>query len=598
MIRTPLRPLARVLKARETGENPDHIEQENRRLRLESMRDAARSQAEGRLLTLALLFVCGFVLLGARMGLLAATEPLEMSVGMVEDISSARADIVDREGRVLATNLPTHALYAETRRMVDPVRAARELARIFPDIDADRMAARFTDPQRRFIWIRTQLSPEQQQAVHDIGEPGLLFGPRDMRVYPNGRMAAHVLGGARFGQQGVRAAEILGVAGTELYFDSRLRDPGQLRAPLHLSLDLTVQATVTEVLEGGMHMLNAKGASAVLMDVYTGEVISLVSLPDFDPNLRPAPPTEGEPADSPLFNRAVQGYYELGSVMKSFAVAQALDAGTVTPRTMIDTRGPLTWGRFRINDFRNYGAQLSVTDVMVKSSNIGTARIMQALGAEAQQTFLRKFGFLDPAPIELAEAARSRPLLPDRWSDLSVMTISYGHGLSTSPLALAAGYASLVNGGRKIQPTLLRQDNVQAGEQVISSQTSQQMRLLLHQVVQQGTASFARISGYPVGGKTGSADKPGPRGGYMKDAVLATFASVFPSHDPRYVLIVTLDEGADTTGPEPRRTAGWTAVPVSAEITRRVAPLLDIRPMRLEAVNAAFAATSLTPAGH
>ncbi|MBR3369063.1 MAG: penicillin-binding protein 2 [Rhodobacteraceae bacterium] len=590
MIRTPLRPLARVLKARETGENPDHIEQENRRLRLENMRDAARSQAEGRLLTLALLFLCGFVLLGARMGLLAATEPLELRVGMVEDISSARADILDRDGRVLATNLPTHALYAETRRMVDPVRAAHELARIFPDIDADRMAARFSDPQRRFIWIRAQLSPEQQQAVHDIGEPGLLFGPRDMRVYPNGRMAAHVLGGARFGQQGVRAAELLGVAGAELFFDARLRDPEQVNAPLHLSLDLTVQATVTEVLEGGMHMLNAKGASAVLMDVYTGEVISLVSLPDFDPNLRPAPPTEGEPADSPLFNRAVQGYYELGSVMKSFAVAQALDAGAVTPQSIIDTRGPLTWGRFRINDFRNYGPQLSVKDVMVKSSNIGTARIMQPIGAEAQQDFLRKFGFLDPAPIELAEAARARPLLPERWSDLSVMTISYGHGMSTSPLALAAGYASLINGGRKVTPTLLRQDSVQAGAQIISAQTSQQMRLMLHQVVQEGTASFARIPGYPVGGKTGSADKPGPRGGYMKDAVLATFASVFPSHDPRYVLIVTLDEGADTTGPEPRRTAGWTAVPVSAEITRRVAPLLDIRPVRLEAANAAFEA--------
>ncbi|MCC5958647.1 MAG: penicillin-binding protein 2 [Rhodobacteraceae bacterium] len=598
MMRTPLRPLARVLKARETGENPDYIEQENRRLRLENMRDAARNQAEGRLLTLALLFLCGFVLLGARMGLLAATAPLEMSVGLSEDISSARADILDREGRVLATNLPTHALYAETRRMVDPVRAARELARIFPDIDADRMAARFTDPQRRFIWIRAQLSPEQQQAVHDIGEPGLLFGPRDMRVYPNGRIAAHVLGGARYGQQGVRAAELLGVAGTELYFDSRLRDPDMVKEPLHLSLDLTVQATVTEVLEGGMRMLNAKGASAVLMDVYTGEVISLVSLPDFDPNQRPAPPTEGEPADSPLFNRAVQGYYELGSVMKSFAVAQGLDSGAVTPDTMIDTRGPLTWGRFRINDFRNYGPELSVRDVMVRSSNIGTARIMQAIGVEAQQDFLRKFGFLDPAQIELAEAARSRPLLPDRWSDLSVMTISYGHGMSTSPLALAAGYASLVNGGRKITPTLQRQDNVQAGAQIISAQTSQQMRLMLHQVVQQGTASFARIAGYPVGGKTGSADKPGPRGGYMKDAVLATFASVFPSHDPRYVLIVTLDEGADTTGPEPRRTAGWTAVPVSAEITRRIAPLLDMRPIRLEAANAAFDAALHSSVGH
>ncbi|WP_071798130.1 peptidoglycan D,D-transpeptidase FtsI family protein [Natronohydrobacter thiooxidans] len=589
MIRTPLRPLARVLKARASGQDPDQIEQENLRLRREVARDTARIRAEGRLLALALLFLSAFVVLGARMGLLAATTPLELSRGVLEDISGARADIVDRHGRVLATNLATHALYAETRRMVDPVRAAQELARIFPDIDGARMAERFTDKNRRFIWIRTRLSPEQMQAVHDIGEPGLLFGPREMRLYPNGRMAAHVLGGASFGQQGVRAAEVIGVAGVELFFEDRLRDLAQVDQPLQLSLDLTVQSAVTEVLEGGKRMLNARGATAVLMDVHTGEVISLVSLPDFDPNNRPPPPTEGEPADSPLFNRAVQGYYELGSVMKTFAVAQGLDSGRVTPGSIIDTRGPLTFGRFRIRDFRNYGPQLSVKDVMVKSSNIGTARIMQPIGATAQREFLDRFGFLEPMPLELAEAARARPLLPARWSELSVMTISYGHGLSTSPLALAAGYATLVNGGRRVTPTLLRQDQVQPGEQVIAPRTSDQIRLMLHQVVQEGTASFARIPGYPVGGKTGSADKPNPRGGgYKKDAVLATFASVFPAHEPRFVLVVTLDEPVDTTGPEPRRTAGWTAVPVSAEITRRVAPLLGLRPVSLDIANASF----------
>lgn len=589
MIRTPLRPLARILRARANGEDPDLIEQENRRLRVETQRDMSRAQAEGRMIAVALFFVCGFVLLSARMGLLAATEPLELRPAPVENISSARADIVDRNGRILATNMPTHGLYAETRRMVDPVRAAQELARIFPDMNAERMAARFVDPARRFMWLRPQLSPEQMQAVHDIGEPGLMFAPREMRVYPAGRMAAHVLGGARFGEQGVRAAEVLGVGGVELFFDQELRAPANRDRPLTLSLDLTVQAVMTEVLEGGKRMLNARGATGVLMDVHTGELIALASLPDFDPNLRPPPPTEGEPADSPLFNRAVQGYYELGSVMKAFAVAQGLEEGIVTPSTMVDTRGPLRWGRFQINDFRNYGPQLSATDVMVKSSNIGTARIMQQLGVQRQQDFLRRFGFLDPVPVELAEAARARPLLPAQWSELSLMTISYGHGLSTSPLALAAGYAALVNGGRKVRPTLLKQDGPQQGEQLISPRTSHQKKEMLHRTVQEGTASFARIPGYPVGGKTGSADKPSPRGGYKKDAVLATFASAFPSHDPRYVLVVTLDEPVDRTGPEPRRTAGWTAVPVSAEITRRIAPLLDIRPIRLEVANDAFA---------
>jgi cell division protein FtsI (penicillin-binding protein 3) len=588
MTRTPLRPLARILNARERGENPDYIEQENLRLRRQELRDTGRIRAEVRLLVLALMFLSGFVLLGARMGLLAATEPLEMRVGLLEDISGARADITDRSGRVLATNLATHALYAETRRMVDPVRAAQQLGRIFPDLDVGRLTARFTDPDRRFVWVRTRLSPEQKQAVHDIGEPGLMFGPRKMRVYPNGRIAAHLLGGSRYGEQGVRAAELLGVAGAELYFEERLRDPAQANQPLRLSIDLPLQATVTEVLSGGLLALNARGASAVLMDAFSGEVLSLVSLPDFDPNDRPAPPITGEPADSPLFNRAVQGYYELGSVMKAFAVAQALDEGSVTPDTIIDTRGPIRWGRFEIDDFRDYGDQMSVTKVMVKSSNIGTARMVQAMGAERQQAFLRRFGLLDSAKIELAEAARARPLLPDPWTDLSAMTISYGHGMTTSPLALAAGYATLVNGGREVTPTLLRRDAPQEGAQIISPRTSAQMRKILHDVVFEGTASFARIPGYPVGGKTGSADKPAPNGGYKEDAVLATFASVFPSHDPKYVLIVTLDEAVDTTGPEPRRTAGWTAVPLSAEITRRVAPLLGLRPVSIAEAEAGF----------
>jgi cell division protein FtsI (penicillin-binding protein 3) len=588
MTRTPLRPLARILNARERGENPDYIEQENLHLRRQELRDTGRMRAEVRLLVLALMFLSGFVLLGARMGLLAATEPLEMRVGLLEDISGARADITDRSGRVLATNLATHALYAETRRMVDPVRAAQQLGRIFPDLDVGRLTARFTDPDRRFVWVRTRLSPEQKQAVHDIGEPGLMFGPRKMRVYPNGRIAAHLLGGSRYGEQGVRAAELLGVAGAELYFEERLRDPAQANQPLRLSIDLPLQATVTEVLSGGLLALNARGASAVLMDAFSGEVLSLVSLPDFDPNDRPAPPITGEPADSPLFNRAVQGYYELGSVMKAFAVAQALDEGSVTPDTIIDTRGPIRWGRFEIDDFRDYGDQMSVTKVMVKSSNIGTARMVQAMGAERQQAFLRRFGLLDSAKIELAEAARARPLLPDPWTDLSAMTISYGHGMTTSPLALAASYATLVNGGRAVTPTLLRRDAPQEGAQIISPRTSDQMRKILHDVVFEGTASFARIPGYPVGGKTGSADKPAPNGGYKEDAVLATFASVFPSYDPKYVLIVTLDEAVDTTGPEPRRTAGWTAVPLSAEITRRVAPLLGLRPVSMAEAEAGF----------
>ena len=579
MIRTPLRPLARVLEARAKGENPDAIERENLRLRHEEMRDRARSRAEGRLLVLGVLFVCAFTMVGARMGLLAASEPSEPRASAAgAEIEALRADIVDRQGRVLATNLETYSLYAQPPQMIDREHAATELARIFPDLDRDKLVEDFSG-SRKFLWIKRRLSPEQRQAVHDIGDPGLLFGPRDMRLYPNGTLAAHVLGGAGFGREGVHAAQVIGVAGVERLFDEQLRDPARAGKPLELSLDLTIQAATEEVLSGGMRLLNAKCAAAVLMDVHTGEVISIASLPDFDPNDRPAPPTQGRPDDSPLFNRVVQGVYELGSTFKIFTVAQALELGMVTPDTIINTKSPMTWGRHRISDFRNYGAELTVSKVIEKSSNVGTARIAIEIGGERQRAFLGQLGLLETTKFEMVEARGGRPLLPPRWSELSTMTISYGHGISATPLHLAAAYATMVNGGRRVEPTLLKQDGPQFGARVISEKTSEQLRRMLRLTVSQGTASFGEVPGYAVGGKTGSADKPRIDGrGYETDKVLATFAATFPAHDPKYVLIVTLDEAVETSGSEPRRTAGWTAVPVAAEVIRRVAPLLGLRP--------------------
>lgn len=577
-VRVALRPLARILRARAEGRDPDRIEAANLRARIEAMAEAGWRAAEWRLVLLAAAFFAGFTLIGARMGLLAMTPMPEATVWQGEDIAAARADIVDRNGRVLATNLPTNALYAEMRYMIDGDRAARELARIFPELDAGRLAARFADPNRRFDWIRARLSPEQAQAVHDIGEPGLLLGRREMRLYPNGRIAAHVLGGASFGQQGVTAAEIVGVAGVEHRLEARLRDPDLADVPVQLSLDLTVQAVATEVLAGGMAMLNARAASAVLMDAHSGEILAMVSLPDFDPNARPAPPVAGDPTDSPLFNHAVQGLYEFGSVMKAFAVAQALELGLVSEQTMVDTRGPLRVGRFSITDFRNYGNRMTVSDVFVRSSNIGTARLAQMIGRERQRAFLARFGFLESVPLELAETARARPLFPERWTELASMTISYGHGLSTSPVHLAASYATLVNGGYRVTPTLLRQPHAVPGERLISAQTSAAMRRMMREVVTRGTASLAEVPGYGPGGKTGTADKPNPRGGYYTDRVIATFVSAFPMNDPRYVLVVALDEPSETSGREVRRTAGWTAAPVAGELIRRAAPLLGLRP--------------------
>lgn len=578
MTRTPLRPLARILAARRAGENPDKIERENLRARHEAARDAARQRAEGRLLVLGVVFLCAFIMVALKMSFLAASDPAEpRAAASGAQIVAARADITDRNGRILATNLTTHSLYAQPPHMIDPARAARELVMIFPDLDEDRLIRQFSG-KRKFIWIKRRISPEQQQAVFDIGDPGLLFGPREMRLYPNGRLASHVLGGAGFGREGVSSAEVIGVAGIERALDEDLRDPGRGDVPLALSLDLTIQAAVERVLAGGMRLMNAKGAAAVLMDIHSGEIISLASLPDFDPNDRPTPLTEGDPGDSPLFNRAVQGVYELGSTFKIFAVAQAIEERLVSRSTMIDITGPLTWGRHRIRDFRNYGKALTVEDVIVKSSNIGTARIAMMIGMEKQQEFLSKLGLFQPTPLELVEAPGAKPLLPKTWSEIHTMTVSYGHGMSASPLHLAAAYASLLNGGLHVTPTLLKRETYTPGPRIVSEDTSRQVREMLRLVVERGTASLGDVPGYRVGGKTGTADKPKPQGGYYEDRVIATFATVFPADNPAYVLVVTLDEPVETSGKEPRRTAGWTAVPVAAEVIRRIAPLLGLPP--------------------
>ncbi|RVT85358.1 penicillin-binding protein 2 [Rhodobacteraceae bacterium CCMM004] len=581
MIRTPLRPLARILSARARGENPDAIERENLHQRHEEMRDRLRLRAEGRLLVMSVLFLCAFSVVGARMGLLAASEAVEpRAAASGASILAQRADITDRNGRILATNLSTYSLYAHPQQMIEPERVASALVEIFPDLKRDRLIKDFTG-NRKFMWIRRKLSPEQRQAVHDIGDPGLLFGPREMRLYPNGRLAAHVLGGAGFGREGVHSAEVIGVAGVEKAFDGWLRDPANDGAPLALSIDLTLQTAMRQVLLGGMRLMNAKGAAGVLMDVHTGEVLAMTSLPDFDPNDRPRPLTEGDASDSPLFNRAVQGVYELGSTFKIFTAAQAMEMNLARPDTLVDANAPLRWGKHTIHEYqrKNYGPLLSLTDVIVKSSNVGTGNMALKIGAKAQRDFLDRLGVFDPLPLELVEAPGARPLTPANWSEIVAITATYGHGFSTSPTHLAAAYASLLNGGTLVRPTLLRQGRVAPGPRIVRPEVSRASAEMLRQVVVRGTASMGEVPGYAVGGKTGTADKVRTRGrGYYKDKNINTFASVFPADDPKYVLVVTLDEPSDNSGEKPRRTAGWTAVPVAAEVIRRTAPLLGLRP--------------------
>ena len=578
----PLRPLASVLSARRTGESPDAFERERSRRRREEIRDHARRRAEGRLLVLSAFFLCAFCAIGLRMGSLAASGPAESrGPAAVGKIVAQRPDIVDRRGRVLATNLHTHSLYARPRIMIDPEGAARSLAEIFPGLDEEELLGRF-EGKRKFLWIRKRISPEQMQAVHEIGEPGLMFGPRETRLYPNGAIAAHVLGGSAYGREGVGAAEIVGVAGVEKSFDGFLRDPSEGGRPLELSLDLAVQTAIERVLGGGMRLMNAKGAAAVLMDARSGEIFAMASLPDFDPNRRPAPPAGGDPSDSPLFNRAVQGLYELGSTFKTFAVAQALELGIVDVDSVVDASAPMEWGRHSIGEFQggNFGPKLPVSDVLVRSSNVAAARLALRIGGERQRAFLGDLGILEPSPVELVEASAARPLFPERWSEISTITASYGHGVSVSQLHLAAAYAGLLNGGMRVTPTLLKRGREEPGPRILSKEVSADLRAMLRRAVTDpaGTGNLGDVPGYGVGGKTGTADKAKERGGYHDGKVVATFAAVFPIDDPRYVLVVTLDEPAGVSDGELRRAAGWTAAPVAAEAIRRAGPLLGIRP--------------------
>ncbi|MBB5515347.1 cell division protein FtsI (penicillin-binding protein 3) [Rubricella aquisinus] len=580
MIRVPLRPLAKVIAAREMGENPDVAEAERRAAALRVRRVRERRRAEKRLILVACVVTLAFGWVGFRMGDLSFSgDGRVMSARASEVLRNARADIVDRNGEVLATNLNTSSLYVETRHMVDKDAVADGLAAIFPDLDRDTLRARFDAPGN-LHWIKPQISPEQEQAVFDLGQPGIFFGSRQMRVYPNGQRLGPILGGTRYERADTTGAEIIGIAGLENGFEERLSDPARVDEPLVLSIDLRVQTAMRDVLAAEMERLDARAAAGILMDANTGEVISMVSLPDFDPNNRPG--FGGYAGDSPLFNRASQGVYELGSTFKPFSAALAMEMGVATPETMIDTRGPLRWGRFSIGDVHRMDPQMSVADVIVQSSNVGTARLALMTGTEAQQDFLRAFGLMEPTGLELPEARLARPITPERWSDLSTMTISYGHGISVSPLHMAAAYATLTNGGLRVEPTLLAGAE-RPGEEarVISADTSAAIRTMLRRVVAEeaGTANFAEVPGYEVGGKTGSADKPSASGGYDRDKVIGTFAAVFPTSAPRYVLVVTLDEAKTFAYGRTWRTAGWTAAPASAKVIRRIVPILGMRPM-------------------
>ncbi|MEM7506304.1 MAG: penicillin-binding protein 2 [Pseudomonadota bacterium] len=536
-------------------------------------RKANRSRDEWRITLVILAFLVAYGTVTIRMGVLALYDPEEPQIARsVQAAKPVRGEILDRHGALLAGNLPGWSLYANPKVISDPKATAAALAEILPSVPREALEAKLTR-DARFVWVKRPITPRQRQKVLELGNPGLSFAAREVRVYPSGRLASHIIGGVKTENEGVTHAEQVGNAGIEHFANARLSDPSQAGRPLHLSIDSAAQMTLQNVLLQGVHQFGAKGAAGILMDVKTGEIIAMASLPDFNPNL-PRQPFNGEAAYNPRFNRAAQGLYELGSTFKVLTAAIALEAGTADPDMLIDTMNPVTYGKHKFRDKRPKPDQ-TVTDVVVRSSNVGAIRLALGVGTRRFKEALGKLGLFEVTPLELAEARLAKPSLPQTWTDLSTITISFGHGMSVSPVHLAAAYATLANGGQRVRPTLIK-GGQETGEQVFSPRTSAQMMRMLRETVYRGTALRADIPGYEVGGKTGTAEKFRPEGGYYHDRVLATFAGVFPTSDPAYVLLVALDEPTD---PESgKREASRTAVPVAGEVIRRVAPLLGLRP--------------------
>jgi cell division protein FtsI (penicillin-binding protein 3) len=492
------------------------------------------------------------------------------SVGQ-DAIATARPDILDRNGMVLATDVKAPSLFAEPRKLIDVDEAEEMLTAVLPDLDTketrDRLASK-----RGFVWLKREISAKQRQEIHRLGIPGVGFLTENKRVYPNGPVVSHEIGHVNIDNQGI--------AGIEKWLDTQglaaLHMAGlatdRLQQPVQLALDLRVQFALRDELVAAREKFKAKAASGVVLNVNTGEVVAMVSEPDYDPN------NPREANDPTRINRLTTGVYEMGSTFKVLTVAMALDCGKATLASTFDASHPLQYGRFAIHDYEPMHRALSVPEIFTYSSNIGAARIALAVGVEAHQAFLRKMGQLDRLRTELPESAE--PIVPKHWGELNTVTIAFGHGLSVAPLQAVMGIAATLNGGRLIPPTFLKRDQAAAdklAKQVLKPETSRAMRYLMRLNAEKGTATKANVPGYYIGGKTGTAEKV-VDGRYSKHKLLTDFMAVLPADKPKYLMMIMLDEPQPVEGTHGFATAGWNAAPTAAKVIARIAPLLDIEP--------------------
>ncbi len=524
--------------------------------------DHGLAKGRGRLRVVGVVFALAFLSIALRLIDMVAwqAEGPQTASAAPAVTRASRADIVDRHGVVLATNLRVPSVHADPSKLFDKADAARRLAAILPGVDAAELQRRF-ESSRRFAWIKHRITPEEQRAVLELGLPGVGFSDAEHRVYPKGNLASHVTGFVNIDGNGQ--------AGIERSQQDRLMSG---EGPLALSLDLRIQQIARQELLEAHHRFRSIGANALVLDMLTGELLAMVSLPDFDPN------RIGRPDRIEYLNRNLAEVYELGSVFKILTIAAALDTGKVELKDRFDATGKLVIGRYRIGDDHAKNKWLSVSEIFEYSSNIGTARMAFAAGgAPVLEGFFRKVGLYDPPAIEITEVVR--PRTPRKWAEVTVATTSFGHGIAVTPLQFVDAVGGLVRDGTHVPATLLKReaDAIPPRTRYISEETAALLRWLMWLVVEHGTGTRAKLDSYEIGGKTGTAEKP--KGGrYSLDSVLASFVAAFPINDPRYMVFVSLDEPKGDAGTYGLRYGGWTAAPVVSAIIDRIGPILGVPP--------------------
>jgi cell division protein FtsI (penicillin-binding protein 3) len=530
---------------------------------------------QNRIRLLSMLFVAAFVVIGVRLGFVANRSfGLEKSKELiVHETRIPRPDIVDRNGVLLATDLAVASLYADPRKIYDLDEAVESLTAAVPDLNAQLLRARLNQPGRAFVWLKRQASPEERDAVYNLGIPGVGYVNERRRVYPNGRLTAHSVGYVD--------VDTKGIAGIEKYLDDNgaiytasLTEPDtNTAAPAQLSIDIRLQHVLNVEVANAIHKFSAEAGGGIVMDIKTGEVLAITSLPDFDPNV------EDKNFGKDQQNRMTSGVYELGSVIKAVTFAMAFDYGVVSMTSRLDARLPLVIGRARIHDFHAQRRILTVPEVFTNSSNIGTARMALAVGLEHHQEFLRRVGLMDRLQTELPESAK--PLLPKRWGKLVSATAAFGHGFAVQPLQGLSVVAGILNDGQMVPPTFIKRSQQEAevlANRIIKKSTSEKLRYLFRLNAEKGSASKADVIGYRVGGKTGTAEKV-INGRYDANSRLASFIGAFPMDDPKYAIFVMLDNPQAVKETFGFATSGWNAVPTAGRIIERIAPLLGIAPV-------------------